>query len=79
MLDQYNLGYVSSRVLKNWLSEECGCKLSDDDITLFMSRHDKDGDYRIGRDEFLSEVLAEEEAEEDIVEQEEPNEDVSGE
>ena len=44
-----------------------------------MSRHDKDGDYRIGRDEFLSEVLAEEEAEEDIVEQEEPNEDVSGE
>ena len=55
-------------MLKNWLSDECGCKLSDDDITLFMSRHDKDGDYRIGKDEFLSEVLAEEDGEEDYQE-----------
>ena len=59
-LDQYGLGYFSSRVLRQYMQEECGCKLSDDDITLFMMRHDKDGDYRVGKDEFLSEVLAEE-------------------
>ena len=63
MIDEYQLEYISSRVLRNWLSQQCGCKLSDDDLALVLSRYDKDGDYRMSKYEFVQEIEAEEEPE----------------
>ena len=71
LLDPYNLGYFSTNSLRTWLSKECGMTITEDDVNLFLARHDKDRDYRIGKDEFLSEVLAEEEPVEEEEEQQE--------
>lgn len=55
-MDVYNLGYVSTNIFKMWVLDNCGYRIFDDEISLILNRYDKDGDYRIKKDEFMSEV-----------------------
>jgi Ca2+-binding EF-hand superfamily protein len=71
MIDSYNLGYITTNNLSRWLNEECGFKLNEMETTLVLTRYDKDGDYKISRDEFEVEVTGipqEDEADEEMVE-----------
>ena len=56
MIDTYKMGYVSSGVFTRWISDNCGYRISEDEITYILNRYDKDTDYRIKREEFISEV-----------------------
>ena len=57
-IDDFKLGYVSSGVFTRWVLDHCGYRISEDEVTYILNRYDKDGDYRIKRDEFLSETIA---------------------
>jgi len=56
-IDEFKLGYISSSILCKWTSENCGYKINEEEVTLILSRYDRDGDYRISKSEFLKEVL----------------------
>jgi hypothetical protein len=48
-INKDNLRSISSRVLKNWILEHLGCKISDDDSAMILARYDKVGDYKISK------------------------------
>ncbi len=52
MIDVYQLGYITTNKVSRWLNEQCGFKLNEMETTLVLTRYDKDGDYKISRDEF---------------------------
>jgi Ca2+-binding EF-hand superfamily protein len=55
-IDSFNLGYISTGIFTRWVSDNCGYRVSEDEVTFILNRYDKDQDYRIKRDEFLSET-----------------------
>jgi hypothetical protein len=55
-IDQYSLGYITSRSLAEWLQESVGFKLNDFETRLVMGRYDKGGRYSISLAEFEEEV-----------------------
>ena len=66
-IDQFNLGYITSRSLGDWLSESVGFKLNEFETRLVMNRYDKRNSYSINLAEFAEEVapLEQEEDEEE--------------
>lgn len=57
-IDDFRLGYISTGVFTRWISENCGYRISEDEVTYILNRYDKDGDYRIKKEEFIGEILA---------------------
>lgn len=55
-IDQYNLHCLSTNALCKWVSEMCGYRINESEIGFLLSRYDKDGDYRINKQEFLQEL-----------------------
>ena len=55
------MGYLSTNMLSRYLSVKCGYKLNETEVPLILARYDKDGDYRISKEEFTQEVEAKEE------------------
>jgi Ca2+-binding EF-hand superfamily protein len=55
-IDQYDLGYISSRSLGEWLSENVGFKLNEFETRLVMNRYDKLARYSITLEDFSNEV-----------------------
>lgn len=55
-----------------WLNEECGFKLNEMETTLILSRYDKNGNYKISKDEFELEVTGVAQEEEELFEEGEP-------
>jgi Ca2+-binding EF-hand superfamily protein len=55
-IDELGLGFVTLRTFQAWVANTLGFKLNDLESELVLGRYDKDGDYRIKREEFLSEV-----------------------
>lgn len=56
MIDNYSMSYVSSGVFVRWVSDNCGYRITEDEVTYILNRYDKDNDYRIKKEEFISEV-----------------------
>ncbi len=55
-IDQFDLSYITSRSLSDWLSETVGFRLNDFETRLVMNRYDKLNRYSITLDEFTDEV-----------------------
>lgn len=64
LIDEFKLGYISTNIFCKYILEKCGYRITDDEVTLILSRYDKDGDYRIKKNEFISEVEMREDEEE---------------
>ena len=70
-IDQFNLGYITSRSLADWLSESVGFKLNEFETRLVMNRYDKRNSYSINLAEFAEEVAPVEQEEDEEEEGEE--------
>lgn len=70
MIDEYKLGYLTTRSITHWLEETVGFRLHEAEAKIILNRYDKDGDYCINLGEFIEEVspviVPEEEEEEDM-------------
>jgi len=58
LIDKIGLGYITSRTLANWLREEVGFNVNQLENDLIIARYDKDQDYKIKKEEFIEEVNA---------------------
>lgn len=55
-MDNYRLGYLTTRGLQEWLCEAVGFKLNEFEARLILNRYDKNSDYMISLGEFLDEI-----------------------
>jgi len=65
-IDAHRLGYLSLNVLTNWVSDNCGFNIRNEDLLSLQRSLDRNNDYRIEREEFIKSVapFAEEQEEE---------------
>ena len=66
-MDRHNMGYVSINAFANWVCDNCGFHIADEDLSALETSLDGQNDYRITRAGFIEvvQVPAEEEEEEE--------------
>ena len=55
-MDVHRLGYLSLNVFANWVADNCGYLIKNEDLLGLQRSLDKNSDYRISRDEFIGSV-----------------------
>ena len=55
-MDRHNLGYISINAFANWVSDNCGFQISDEDLPGLETSLDGVNDYRITKEGFIETV-----------------------
>ena len=69
-MDRHNMGYISINNFANWVNENCGFTIADEDLPALETSLDGCNDYRITRDAFIETVSVPAEEEEEANENE---------
>ena len=64
-IDHRNLGFISINNFANWVCENCGFHIADEDLPLLEKALDGVNDYRITREGFMDTVCVPQDPEED--------------
>ena len=67
-MDQHNMGFISINNFANWVCDNCGFHICDEDLPLLETSLDGMNDYRVTREGFIDTVSTareEEDAEQD--------------
>ena len=64
-MDRYNMGFINVNNFANWVSENCGYSIADEDLPLLEKALDGVNDYRITREGFIDAVSVPQDPEED--------------
>jgi len=64
-MDRYNMGFINVNNFANWVCENCGYHIADEDLPLLEKALDGVNDYRITREGFIDTVSVPQEPEED--------------
>lgn len=62
-MDRYNQGFISSGQFANWVADNCGYHIADEDLPLLEASLDGSADYRITREGFIETISVPEEEE----------------
>ena len=57
-MDRHNLGYISINNFANWVADNCGYQIADEDLPALETSLDGLNDYRITKDAFIETVSA---------------------
>ncbi len=66
-MDRHNLGYISINNFANWVADNCGFCIADEDLPALEASLDGLNDYRITKDAFIETVSVPEEEEDQEV------------
>ena len=55
-MDSQNMGFISINAFSNWISQNCGFHISDEDLPGLETVLDGSNDYRVTRDGFIETV-----------------------
>ena len=64
-MDRYNTGFINVNNFANWVYDNCGYQIADEDLPLLERALDGVNDYRITREGFIDTVSVPQEPEED--------------
>ena len=64
-MDRHNLGYISINNFANWVADNCGYQIADEDLPALETSLDGLNDYRITKDAFIETVSVQPEEEEE--------------
>ena len=64
-MDKNNLGYVTINGFANWVCENCGFHIADEDLPALELCFDDVQDYRICREDFIQTISVHDEADEE--------------
>ena len=64
-MDRYNQGFISSGQFGNWVADNCGFHIADEDLPALEASLDGSADYRITKEGFIENVSMPEEEEEE--------------
>ena len=62
-MDRYNQGFISSGQFGNWVADNCGFHIADEDLPALEASLDGSADYRITKEGFIENVSMPEEEE----------------
>ena len=71
-MDRYNMGFINVNNFAQWVNENCGYSIADEDLPLLEKALDGVNDYRITREGFIDTVSVPQEEEEEDNEQVQP-------
>ena len=64
-MDRYNMGYISINNFANWVNDNCGFHICDEDLPMLELSLDGMNDYRVTREGFIDTVSNAQEAEQE--------------